>query len=113
MTWTQRTTWDWNDFTASLLWRHTSGVDIEIPEREGTFVGFRSIDSYDYFDLNLDYRLWQERVKVSFAVKNLLDEEAPILGNEAGDTSSNSGNTFPSNYDVLGRYYSLSARLTL
>jgi outer membrane receptor protein involved in Fe transport len=113
LTWTQRTTWDWNDFTASLLWRHTSGVDIEIPEREGTFVGFRSIDSYDYFDLNLDYRLWQERVKVSFAVKNLLDEEPPILGNEAGDTSSNSGNTFPSNYDVLGRYYSLSARLTL
>jgi iron complex outermembrane receptor protein len=42
-----------------------------------------------------------------------LDEEPPILGNEAGDTSSNSGNTFPSNYDVYGRYYSLSARLTL
>ena len=27
------------------------------------------------------------------------------LGNEAGDTSLNSGNTFPSNYDVYGRVY--------
>jgi iron complex outermembrane receptor protein len=113
LTWTQRTTWDWNDFTASLLWRHTSAVDVELPERNAVFEKFRSIDSYDYFDLNLDYRFWEERVKVSFAVKNLLDEEPPILGNEAGDTSSNSGNTFPSNYDVYGRYYSLSARLTL
>ena len=113
LSWTQRTTWDWNDFTASLLWRHTDSVDIEIPERKNVFQAFRSIDSYDYFDLNLDYRLWQERVKVSFGVKNLLDKEPPILGNEAGDTSSNSGNTFPSNYDVYGRYYSLSARLTL
>lgn len=113
LTWTQRITWNWNDFTASLLWRHTAGVDIEIPERDDTFEAFRSIDSYDYFDLNLDYRFWEERVKLSLAVKNLLDEEPPILGNEAGDTSSNSGNTFPSNYDVYGRYYSLSARLTL
>ena len=52
-------------------------------------------------------------MKVSFGVKNLIDEKPPILGNEAGDTSSNSGNTFPSNYDVYGRYYSLSAQLTL
>lgn len=113
LTWTQRTTWSWNDFTASLLWRHTDSVDIEIPERKNVYKAFRKIDSYDYFDLNLGYRFWEERVKVSLGIKNLFDEEPPILGNEAGGTSSNSGNTFPGNYDVYGRYYTLSARMTL
>ena len=30
--WIQRTTWDWNDFTASLLWRHIGSVWAEPPE---------------------------------------------------------------------------------
>lgn len=111
--WTQRTTWTVKDFTASLQWRHTGSVVRQISEQGETFALFRSIDNYNYFDLNLDYRLWDERLKISLGIENLLDKEPPILGNEAGDTSSNSGNTFPSNYDVYGRYFSLSARMTL
>lgn len=108
----QRTTWNWGDLTASLQWRHIDGVSIEPTEASGTFSAFRKIDDYDYLDLYASYYLWDDRVRLSFGIDNLTDEEPPVLGNEAGDTSSNSGNTFPSNYDVLGRAYTFGARLT-
>jgi len=110
--WTQRTTWNWGDLTASLQWRHTDEIDVERPEAAATFAAFRSIDSYDYLDLYVGYNLWDDRVRLSFGIDNITDEEPPILGNESGDTSSNSGNTYPSNYDVYGRLYTVGARLS-
>jgi len=110
--WTQRTSWNWGDLTASLQWRHIDGVDIERPEAAATFAAFRSIDDYDYLDAYVSYSLWDERVRLSVGIDNITDEEPPVLGNEAGDTSSNSGNTFPSNYDTLGRMYTFGARLS-
>ncbi|MEX0964049.1 MAG: TonB-dependent receptor [Pseudohongiellaceae bacterium] len=110
--WTQRTSWNWNDLTASLQWRHIDGVDIERPEAAATFAAFRSIDDFDYLDLYLGYSVWDERVRLSVGINNITDEDPPVLGNEAGDTSSNSGNTFPSNYDTLGRMYTFGARLS-
>ena len=96
-----------------MQWRHTDSIRIEAPERNATFAAFRSIDSYDYFDLYLGYSLFEDRLELSLAVNNLTEEDPPILGNEAGDTSSNFGNTFPSNYDVYGRVWTLGARMTL
>jgi hypothetical protein len=34
------------------------------------------------------------------------------VGNEAADTSSNSGNTFPSGYDTIGSVYKFGFNLT-
>lgn len=110
--WTQRTSWNWGDLTASLQWRHIDSIDIERPEAAATFAAFRSIDDYDYLDLYVSYNLWEDRVRISAGIDNLTDEDPPVLGNEAGDTSSNSGNTFPSNYDTLGRMYTFGARLS-
>ena len=104
--WVQRTTWDYGNFSASYLWRHIGSVSIEPGERDGTFPAFREISSYDYFDL---YGSWQatDKLRLNVGVTNLFDKKVPVVGNEAADTSSNSGNTFPSTYDVLGRSYSL------
>ena len=88
-------------------------MDVEKPEALNNFAAFRSIDDYDYLDLYLSYNLWDERIKVSFGVTNLTDEDPPVLGNEIGDTSSNSGNTFPSNFDTLGRFYTFGLRFSL
>jgi outer membrane receptor protein involved in Fe transport len=44
-------------------------------------------------------------------VQNLLDKDPPLTGNNAGSTSYNSGNTFPSTYDALGRRYAVTAKL--
>lgn len=102
--WVQRTTWFWNEFTVSAQWRHIDSVDIEPVESADVFPAFRSIDSYDYVDLFASYT-YQENITFSLGVDNVFEEEPPVLGNDVGDTSSNSGNTFPSNYNVLGRTY--------
>jgi outer membrane receptor protein involved in Fe transport len=44
---------------------------------------------------------------VQASVVNLLDKNLLVVGNEAGTTSANSGNTFPSVYDTLGRVYAI------
>lgn len=110
--WVQRTTWSWGDLQTSLQWRHTDSLDVERPEAATTFAGFRSVDAYDYLDLYVGYTLWDDRIRLSLGIDNITDEQPPILGNGAADTSSNSGNTFPSNYDVYGRRYTAGARLT-
>jgi iron complex outermembrane receptor protein len=112
MRWTQRTTWNWNDLSASLQWRHIGSVDRELPEVATSFAAFRTIDDYDYLDLYVGYNLWDDRIRLSVGIDNITDEDPPVLGNEAGGTSSNSGNTFPSLYDTLGRIYTAGFRLT-
>ena len=108
--WIQRTTWTFNEFSLSAQWRHIDSVDIEIPEASGVFPGFRQIDDYDYLDLYASYN-FQDRFTFSLGIDNITDEDPPVVGNEAGDTAFNSGNTFPSNYDTLGRIYTLGVNL--
>ncbi len=104
--WVQRTTWMKDDFTVSLQWRHIGGIDVEPVVADDYFADFKSIESYDYFDLYANYHI-SENIIASLGIDNLFEKEPPVVGNEAGDTSSNSGNTFPSNYDVLGRKFKL------
>jgi iron complex outermembrane receptor protein len=108
--WVQRTTWDYKDFSVSYLWRHIGSVSREATEQEATYPDFRKIDSFDYFDL---YGSWQamEQVRVNVGITNVFDEKPPVVGNEAADTSSNSGNTFPSTYDVLGRAFTVGVNV--
>ncbi|UJX24788.1 TonB-dependent receptor domain-containing protein [Pseudoalteromonas sp. CF6-2] len=108
--WVQRTSWIWEDLTVSLQWRHIDGVDIEPIEAPNVFEEFRSIESYDYFDLFASYHV-TDYMNVTFGIDNMFEKEPPVVGNEAGDTSSNSGNTFPSNYDVLGRQFKMGIKL--
>lgn len=109
--WVQRTTWNWNKLTVSAQWRHIAGVDIEPTEAASVFSEFRSIDSYDYVDLYASYDVL-ENVSVNFGIDNAFEKDPPVVGNEAGDTSSNSGNTFPSNYDTLGRIFTVGVNVT-
>ncbi|NCF59841.1 MAG: TonB-dependent receptor [Gammaproteobacteria bacterium] len=109
--WIQRTSWYFaDDFMISYLWSHLDSVNIEDPQVAGTFEQFRSIGSYDYFDLT---GTWQatEQIGVTVAILNVFDEEPPVLGNEAGTTASNSGNTFPSMYNTLGTMYTAGFRV--
>ena len=106
-----RTQWYRQDFDASLLWRHIGSMDIQSNEANAAFPAFRSVDAQDYFDLTFGYT-WQDTIRVSLLVANVFDEDPPILGNETGSTSFNSGNTFPSLFDTMGRTYSINAKLS-
>lgn len=116
-TWTQRTTFGIGDADLSLLWRHLSAVSYEpglAPLFSGTITGpspmagrtvnFNRIPSYDYFDLSARFNISKE-LTLTLSAFNIFDKEAPIVGSAAGTTGQNSGNTFPSTYDVLGRRY--------
>jgi outer membrane receptor protein involved in Fe transport len=109
--WTSRATWNWNKLTVSGSWRHIGSVDITPVQAASVFSQFRTIDAYDYIDLYAAYDVL-ENVSVNFGIDNAFDEDPPVLGNEAGDTSSNSGNTFPSNYDTLGRIFTVGVNVT-
>lgn len=103
------TTWSYQDYTAGLTWRYLHSVEEE-PGGTNFLPAYSRIGSYSYFDL---FGSWQitENVGVDLSVTNLFDKEAPFVGNTIGTTSVNSGNTFPNYYDVIGRFYSLSARV--
>jgi iron complex outermembrane receptor protein len=94
----------------SYLWRHIDSTSVEASVKDDTFPAFQKIDSYDYFDL---YASWQamDQVRLNVGITNVFDEKPPVVGNEAADTSSNSGNTFPSTYDVLGRAFTVGVNV--
>ena len=108
-----RATWTYNRITASLRWRYLSGVAIERSQAAKTYAAFREIDSYSYFDLFAGYTFFDDRLNLSLGIENITDKEPPIVGNGAGSTASNSGNTFPSAYSVYGRMFKLGMRMTL
>lgn len=108
---TLRANWMRNNFDASLLWRYIGGMDAQSSEAASLFPAFRSVSAQSYFDLTFGY-VWNDMARVSLLVANVLDEDPPILGNETGSTSFNSGNTFPSLFDTMGRTYSVAVKLT-
>jgi iron complex outermembrane recepter protein len=71
---------------------------------------FRSIKAYHYFDLSVRFGV-TENVSLTFSVENLTDEKPPQVGSLVGTAAGNSGNTYPSTYDALGRKFAASARV--
>ncbi|OYY68923.1 MAG: TonB-dependent receptor [Sphingomonadales bacterium 28-55-16] len=119
-----RSTLNFDGIDVSLLWRHMDKLSYEpgqgtlfsgtLPASAGPIAGkqvnFNKIDARDYFDLTTRFPV-NENFTVTLGVQNLLNSEPPLVGGEAGSTSFNSGNTFPSSYDALGRRYVASARI--
>lgn len=132
----QRTTLSFGSVDVSLLWRYIHPVEYEgqasdFAERgftatsrnifSGTIAGttplvgqtenFNHIPAYHYFDLTTRFEV-SENFEFVLAAQNLFDREAPLTGSNVGSTGANSGNTFPATYDVIGRRFSISGRVT-
>ncbi|PZQ24261.1 MAG: TonB-dependent receptor [Sphingopyxis macrogoltabida] len=134
--WSLRTTASFDKFDVSLLWRHISGSKYEgladdfadrgfaptartlfsgtLPASAGGLAGteedFNTIGAYDVFDLTGRFTV-SDNLSVTVGVQNLFDAKVPLVGGEAGSTSFNSGNTFPSTYDAIGRRYVAAAKI--
>jgi outer membrane receptor protein involved in Fe transport len=104
--WIQRTTWTMGIFDVSYLWRHTGETEVEEVQIPVTYKKFQKIDSFDYLDLYASVNLF-DNTRLSLGIQNVTEEDPPVVGNEAGSTTFNSGNTFPSHYDTLGRVYTV------
>ena len=125
--WNQRTTLTFGDIDVSLLWRHVSKMRAEPgvvayncedgtnpPIASGALAGqclnFSRIKAHDLFDLAFRFGI-SENLDLTATVINLLDKDPPIVGSTIGSTSFNSGNTYPSTYDALGRRFAIGGRL--
>lgn len=104
-----RVNWMLDEFDGTLTWRHIGEMDAQENEAATLFEAFRSVDSQNYFDLNFGYT-FSEDIRISALIANITDEQPPILGNNTGSTSFNSGNTFPSLYDTMGRVYTVGVK---
>ena len=128
--WTQRTTLTFGDVDLSVLWRH---IDKMIQEPldvtagngaafkgtlpisagnplSGRTVDFRKIPSYDYFDLAARFGV-TSKIDITLGVNNVFNRKPPLIGSNVGPTSYDSGNTYPSTYDSLGRSFAASAKV--
>jgi outer membrane receptor protein involved in Fe transport len=76
----------------------------------GQTVNFNHIPAFNYFDFSTRFNV-NEHFDLTFTVMNILDKQAPVVGNNAGTSAFNSGNTFPSTYDPLGRRFAAGARI--
>lgn len=94
---------DWVD--VSVLWRYIDSVQYE-PGAGVIYEDFRVIDPYNFVDLTGRFHV-VENLDLILTVQNLFNTQPPIVGAEAGSTSFNSGNTYPSTYDPLGRRYTM------
>jgi iron complex outermembrane recepter protein len=128
--WNQRTTLSVGDIDVSLLWQHIDGVKYEQqqvidsgqpvftgtlntpgdPYYNGRTVNFSRIKPYDKFDLSMRFGL-TKNVDLTLAVQNLFDRTPPLVGYDLGSTAFNSGNTYPSTYDALGRRYAAGVKM--
>jgi outer membrane receptor protein involved in Fe transport len=118
--WNLRTTMTVAAIDISLLWRHIDSVQQE--PGSGAFSGdpagipgstqynFGKIPAYNYIDLATRFNVTQN-IDLTVTVTNLFDKQPPIVGYDIGATSYNSGNTYPSTYDPLGRRFSVAAHL--
>ena len=78
----------------------------------GQRFNFGRIPAYHYFDASAQFDVARQ-FQMTFTVQNLFDRDPPVVGGQAGTTTANSGNTFPSTYDPIGRAYSVGLRVKL
>ncbi|UAJ09362.1 TonB-dependent receptor [Polymorphobacter megasporae] len=113
-TWNQRTSYSIGGVDLSLLWRHISEMNQEPDDAlngDGPALpAFAHIKPYDYFDASLRLAA-TKALEFTISCQNLTNRQPPIVGYDIGTTFFNSGNTYPSTYDTLGRRYAVSARL--
>jgi len=114
--WTMRTTLSFETMDHSLAWRHLHKFTSEF---NNFFVGvpfgytndqnFNKIPSYDYFDWTSRFNV-SDNVTLVLSVQNMFNKKPPLVGSNAGEQAYNSGNTFPSTFDALGRRYGAAVK---
>ena len=122
-TWNTRATLTVQTIDFSVLWRHLSklkqepldvtdgnGPAFDGTNSDGTSFDAQKIKAFNYFDLSMRTMVG-ENLELTFTVQNFLNKKPPIVGTDVGSTLYNSGNTYPSLYDTLGRRFEVGAQV--
>jgi iron complex outermembrane receptor protein len=105
----QRSTWNIGRYAIGYHWRYLSGA-VEEPGGIDFLPAFAKIAPFHYLDVSLAWNI-SNAAHVYLSVGNVFNRMPPIVGGTIGTTATNSGNTFPQNYDVVGRYFTLGTTL--
>ena len=105
----QRTAWTYGDFNVGYNWRYVSKVTEE-PGGTNFLPKFSTINAYSYVDLSASWQVLKN-LRLSLSANNAFDKKPPEVGNTISGTGVNSGNTFPQNYDAIGRYWTVGATM--
>ena len=112
--WNQRTTYSVAGVDLSVLWRHIASVRQEPDDAvngDGPVIpAFARIKAFNYFDGSIRFNV-NKVFAFTVSCENLFDKKPPIVGFDVGTTAFNSGNTYPSTYDPLGRRFAVSGRV--
>ena len=105
-----RNTWQtpWYDSSVSLGWRYIGEVEADKASTPNN--RYKKLKAQNYFDLVTSAR-FNKQYTVRAGVNNVLDNEAPIVGDGIGTSGQVNGNTFPQVYDALGRFLFTSVTL--
>ncbi|MBR9826937.1 MAG: TonB-dependent receptor [Alphaproteobacteria bacterium] len=103
--------WFYGPLTTTVRWSHIGEMtDVQTQFYGGYAAGLdvTSIDSFDYFDLNMNYQL-TDNWMVYGGIRNVFEQEPPLLGD---GPQSEQANTWPATYDPYGRqfFFGLTAR---
>ena len=100
------------NFSATALGASFSGVltDPQLGSLVGKRVNLGRIPAYNYLDLSLRAAAG-EHLDFTLTVQNLLNKQPPLTGSDVGSFYYDSGNTYPSTYDALGRRFAIAARV--
>jgi outer membrane receptor protein involved in Fe transport len=136
--WNGRIGYSDGPLAVSFLWNHINSVQLEPVRPAGTplntpapggpspfcttrnaagvcqngiLPAFRQIDDYDYFDLSVRFEV-NDNFELGFLVENLFDKKPPLLGAGVAGTAFNNGNTMPTTYDVIGRAFTVSGKVS-
>jgi outer membrane receptor protein involved in Fe transport len=125
-----RVTWSspW-DVDFSVAWRYIGEVGLDADTTNGlvgggpgaTTCGGRTIhgvgdcwdsriNAFNYFDLAASWTV-REGVELRAGVNNVFDKDPPVIGTSQLPVVIGNGNTFPGEYDALGRTVFLSATI--
>jgi len=114
ITFQQRTTWYTGDFNIGYRWRFIRGTTFESPADATSKTG--QISDMHYVDITAG---WEPSgidalsgFRLQVGIENVFDQDPPIVGQSAGPTDQNSGNTFPGSFDTLGRVLTVSMSKT-
>ena len=96
----------------SLLWTWMDAVSLEPLSASfgGALPEYSSISAYSYFDLTTRFSV-SDNFEMTAGVTNLLDKKPPNVSSFVGSSSYNSGNTYPTTYDAIGRRFNVTGRL--
>lgn len=122
---TMRVTWfsPDNDVSLSLLWRHIGGTQFDEVALSGkdttTSCGYSFCDpldakiaAFNWFDLSGTWNV-SDKVTLRAGVTNLFNKKPPIVDFEISAASADSGNTFPTVYDPVGRFMFIGATVKM